>query len=825
MNKLPIFCTIVARNYFSFARTLADSIIVQYPNAIIYVVICDRNYKFLDTGNAHIKFISLEELNLPNFDQFAFRYDILEFCTAIKPYVFKWIFEKRHHKSAIYLDTDIYLISRLTEVEKKLKENVSAVLTPHLLDPINDNFHPNERTMLQVGSYNLGFIAINNNLEGNKLIKWWANRLEKDAFVDLESGLFTDQKWANLMPSLFHSVYILRHPGYNLAYWNLSQRKVSFKNKKYFVNDMPMVFVHFSGIDPLNPTIFSKHQNRIKINNIGVLKPIFDHYIKSLIRNDYIGTHKLPYEFNFFNDGTRISSAMRFYYNNLQKKIYSNPFRDLNANFFRKKESLFRSNSNVTREMFAYYLKNKNLHAQYNLFSKIDRNKFSRDFSYLYDKSQSQSLEGKSFIFILIGLLKGLVHNSLNRNKENIKKVKKIISHNFYDFLKSIYMKGPAPIYLDKLYKSKLDLNSVDIVGYAKGDFGVAQNLRGVVEAFKLLDYKINVLDISTNGSQSETDQSLNNYIKLKSNSYIQIFCVNADQTVATINNLSNDVNNRKYKIGYWFWELAEFPKAWMSAFDRLDEVWAPTKFIYECLRKVSPIPVYYVPVVVEPKFVKSFDRNYFGLPGKSYLFHFSYDFHSFSERKNPEAVLKAFQNAFRNKKDNVGLVIKMINGEKYPILYNKLISKISKDNRIFVVNKTLDRQEMYGLINSCDAYVSLHRAEGFGLGLAESMFFSKPVVATGYSGNLDFMNNRNSCIVPYKLIKLKKNAYPFWENQFWAEPSIKDAANFMKKLASDKLFRIKISKLGELTIKENHSAQKVSKLVKLRLKSIIPEN
>ena len=92
MNKLPIFFTIVARNYISYARTLSDSILDQYPNSVIYVVICDRNYEFLDTDNAHIKFVSLEELNLPYFDQFAFRYDILEFSTAIKPYVFKWIF-------------------------------------------------------------------------------------------------------------------------------------------------------------------------------------------------------------------------------------------------------------------------------------------------------------------------------------------------------------------------------------------------------------------------------------------------------------------------------------------------------------------------------------------------------------------------------------------------------------------------------------------------------------------------------------------------------------------------------------------------------------
>jgi glycosyltransferase involved in cell wall biosynthesis len=128
----------------------------------------------------------------------------------------------------------------------------------------------------------------------------------------------------------------------------------------------------------------------------------------------------------------------------------------------------------------------------------------------------------------------------------------------------------------------------------------------------------------------------------------------------------------------------------------------------------------------------------------------------------------------------------------------------------------------MYGLINSCDAYVSLHRAEGFGLGLAESMFFSKPVIATGYSGNLDFMNNKNSCIVPYKLIKLKKNAYPFWENQFWAEPSIADAGRYMKKLVSNKIFSNKISKLGYLTIKENQSAKKISLIINNRLKDVL---
>ena len=768
-----IFFTIVAKNYISFARTLTDSITAQYPNAIIYVLICDRNYKFLDKNNTHIKFISLEELNLPNFDQFAFRYDILEFSTALKPYVFKWIFEKKQHKSAIYLDPDIYLISRLTEVEKKLKENVSVILTPHLLDPINDNFHPNEQTMLQVGSYNLGFIAINNNLEGNKLIKWWANRLEKNGFVDLKNGLFTDQKWANLMPSLFHSVYILRHPGYNLAYWNLAQRKISFKNNNYLVNGKPLAFVHFSGIDPLKPTIFSKHQDRLKINNIGPIKVIFDHYIKSLIKNDYIMTHKLPYAFNFLKDGTRISSAMRFYYNNLRNKRYLNPFRELNANFF----------------------------------SKIDK---------------SILLEGKSFAYILFGLLKGLFHNYIIKKKDILKKIKKFTSYNFYNYAKSQYKLGPPPIFFYQLVRSKLDLNSIDIVGYARGDFGVAQNLRGVVEAFKLLDYKINVLDVSTNENQSETDQSLNKYIKLRSNSRIQIYCVNADQTAITINNLSNKLSDRKYKIGYWFWELAEFPKAWMSAFDKLDEVWAPTKFIYECLKKVSPIPVYYIPVVVEPKLIKSFDRNYFGLPKESYLFHFSYDFHSFTERKNPEAVLKAFENAFRNSKEKVGLVIKMNNAEKYPYSYNKLISKISNDDRIFIINKTLSRQEMYGLINSSDAYVSLHRSEGFGLGLAESMFFGKPVIATGYSGNLDFMNKYNSCLVPFKLVKVRKGEYPYGKNQFWAEPSIAEAGRYMKKLVSNKIFSNKISRLGQLTIKKNHSAKQVSLIINDQLKNIL---
>jgi glycosyltransferase involved in cell wall biosynthesis len=281
------------------------------------------------------------------------------------------------------------------------------------------------------------------------------------------------------------------------------------------------------------------------------------------------------------------------------------------------------------------------------------------------------------------------------------------------------------------------------------------------------------------------------------------------------------DRDSKKYRIGCWFWELSKFPSEWMDALECIDELWAPTKFIQHTLSEVTKKPVMYMPVAVEFDEEANYQRKDYDLPDQKFLYLFSYDLHSFSSRKNPQAALNAFLEEFNASGENVGLVIKTIYGEQYPIEYQNLLKLAQNDNRIYVINKTLSRSQMYGLIKVCDCYISLHRAEGFGLGMAEAMHLGKPVIATAYSGNLDFMNKDNGCLVDYELIAVKDGEYPHASGQVWADPNIRTARSFMRRIFEDEKYRMQIAQAGQSTIIKYHSFERVGAMMVKRIQEI----
>jgi glycosyltransferase involved in cell wall biosynthesis len=358
----------------------------------------------------------------------------------------------------------------------------------------------------------------------------------------------------------------------------------------------------------------------------------------------------------------------------------------------------------------------------------------------------------------------------------------------------------------------------ITLVGYARGDFGIAQNLRSVAEALADTEYPFDICELNTDGLHNETDLSLSHLMVDQSTNFVQLYCVNADQTRLANDKMGSGITEFHHRIGYWFWELSEFPDDWMCAFDYVDEVWAPSRFIFKSLCKVSPKPLFYIPVAVDFSIKGEYSRAYFNLLENKFLFLFSYDLHSFSQRKNPEAVIKAFLQAFPIDEMGVGLVIKINHGKIYPETYLKLLELTKEDSRIKIINQLMTRDEMYGLIDACDCYVSLHRAEGFGLGLAESMLLGKPVIGTGYSGNMDFMSTENSCVVNYKMVPVPRDAYPYWFGQEWAEPDIEQAAGYMKRLYEDPAYRSSKAIQGQECIRREHSFSKVGTIIRGRL-------
>jgi glycosyltransferase involved in cell wall biosynthesis len=250
-----------------------------------------------------------------------------------------------------------------------------------------------------------------------------------------------------------------------------------------------------------------------------------------------------------------------------------------------------------------------------------------------------------------------------------------------------------------------------------------------------------------------------------------------------------------------------------------VDEVWCATSFVAQAVAAACGKPVHKVPPPMEVPLARAYRRREFGLPEAPFLFLFTFDYNSFVKRKNPEAVIAAFRDAFPRGRDDVGLVVKSVNGANQPARVAAMSARIGGDPRIVCLDRFLSRDESYGLTSVTDAYVSLHRAEGLGLGLGEAMALGKPAIATGYSGNLEFMREGNSLLVDYRLVPVAPGEYLVDDARFeWAEPDVVSAARCMRLLADDPPMRERIALAGRETIATGFTREGTAALLRARL-------
>jgi glycosyltransferase involved in cell wall biosynthesis len=233
------------------------------------------------------------------------------------------------------------------------------------------------------------------------------------------------------------------------------------------------------------------------------------------------------------------------------------------------------------------------------------------------------------------------------------------------------------------------------------------------------------------------------------------------------------------YRIGYWYWELEAVPRQWAEHAQFVREVWAPSRFVAQAMQKVMPVPVVPMFPGLELQPFTPTGRAHFGLPEDRCLFLFVFNMHSVMERKNPLAVIRAFRRAFRAD-DRAMLAIKVLYGDFDASNLARLKCEAAAAG-VVVIDRCMSREETYALMETCDCYVSLHRSEGLGLTIAEAMLMGKPVIATGYSGNLDFMTRENSLLVDYQRVSIRQQLSHYPSGSQWADPSVEDAAHWMR--------------------------------------------
>lgn len=318
-------CTIVSLNYLSYARTLCDSFLRFHPDCKFYVLLVDRLPADFHRLSERFEIIAVEELDIADFPSVAFKYDILELNTNVKPTFLKALLV-RGIDQLVYLDPDIFVYRALDSVFAALSEH-SVVLTPHILSPIPDDGQ-SELIFLSSGVFNLGFVAVSKCSETDRFLSWWGNRCLNLAFNEERTGMFVDQKWLNLVPCFFDSMKILKDPGCNMAYWNLHERRLSQNNGVWMVNEcVPLGFFHFSGVSVDGGAQISKFTDRFDLKNRPDLRSIFEEYRAQLIDHGYRTSYSGKYAFGVFDNGQYINRLTRsMYAANLERFSDENPF-------------------------------------------------------------------------------------------------------------------------------------------------------------------------------------------------------------------------------------------------------------------------------------------------------------------------------------------------------------------------------------------------------------------------------------------------------------------------------------------------------------------
>ncbi|HYZ93853.1 MAG TPA: glycosyltransferase family 4 protein [Actinomycetota bacterium] len=734
-------CTIIAKNYWAPARVLARSLARHHPDVRLCVLVVDADAETIEAARSE-PFDVLQPSDVGvdrrELHRMAAIYDLLELATAIKPWLLRHLIDAGA-SSAVYLDPDIEIFAHIDGVWDLASQH-GIVVTPHSTAPLplDEGGAAEELTILGSGAYNLGFIAVGRS--ARTFLDWWAERLKRDALIAKDAAMFVDQRWVDLAPSYFN-VHILRGDGWNVAYWNLPMRNLTRAGSVVESNGEPLRFFHYSGFDPEQPDVLSRFESdppRTWLGEQPVLAELCARYAEQLLLNGHRAYSKLPYGFARSARGLPLDRyARRLYRRELLAAEAGKgppPPDPFDARGARAYEDWLRAPAaahRVTRYLRALWDERADLRASF------------------------RDLEGPDARFYMDWA------RTLARFEPNVE---------------------AELVALETHKRHELHVPGVNVAGYVRAESGVGEVSRLLTAALDAAEVPNAIVpfDKTSSRQQSTALDGRAGEVTHQTN----IVCVNADALGGFVEEVGDAFFAGRRTIGVWQWEVDRFPE-WMAASaDRLDEIWVSSEHTARAVRERTTKPVFvFQPPIIAPVPAKT-ARAALGLP-EGFVFLFCFDFDSVFERKNPLAVVDAFTRAFAAG-SGPQLVIKSVRGDAHPEELDRVRRAAAQRADVHIMDGYMAAGDHAALVAACDAYVSLHRAEGFGLTLAEAMALGKPVVATAYSGNLEFMDDFNSWLVPYELVPIPAGCDPYPTDGRWAEPDVDAAAEMMRRIVDD---------------------------------------
>ena len=912
-GRAPAGCTIIFRNYLAQARVLAESFARHVPGGRFYVLVLDGLPAGERVGSG-ARVIAPKDLGLPYFHELCFKYNVTELSTSVKPSLLAHLLSRGEERVA-YFDPDILIARPLDELWSALAA-ANVVLTPHLLQPLAlDGHKPSERDILLSGAYNLGFIAVRRSAVTQAFLRWWEERLRDHCRIDHAQGLFTDQRWIDLAPGCFEGVTILRDAAYNVAYWNLPERRLARAGAGWSVDGRPLAFFHFSGFDPDQPASLSRHQTRIAIAPDGALDGLLSDYARRLRAAGFDRARQWGAGFGAFDNGIPLHPLLRQLYLGLppeRRARFGNPFAArARGAFLAWATSPPRGRGEVSPFLRAVHQCRYDAAARFPQVPGADAAAFARwacehgaremgfdprlagrtarggdtppasasDRSYgavvvrAVQQAAAALPAGATVAVISRGddaLLRipgrrgwhfprtadgtyagyypkdaeaAVAHlRALKRRgarallvpqsafwwfahypgfRQYLERNARLLAHDasccaLFDLRRRPAAGDPRPALASIPSAAELPPVAVNVAGYFASEKGVGEAARSNVRALRAAGIPCVLNNVADSGS-ANIDRSQGDFSTDHPHP-VSLIQVNADQVPHFLRQAGAGYLRDRYNIGCWAWELAEFPGEWRPHFKPFREIWTLSRFSLDAISRVAPIPVVRMPLCIpDPPDVSAWSRERLGLPASGFLFLFVFDCHSLLERKNPLGLLRAFRAAF-GPRDDAWLVLKCSHATPAQLA---ALRRAARGQRVRILDRVLPREEVAALMAHADCYVSLHRAEGFGLTMAEAMALGKPVVATGYSGNCDFMHAGNSLLVRHAVTPIRATHGPYRRGLEWADPDLAHAAELLRWVYERPAEGRRLGAQAQRDIRTQFSPAAVGALMRARLHEV----
>ena len=734
-------CTVVSRRELPAARVLARSFLEHHPGATFTALVTDDLVEECTGDDEPFELVRPSALGLScgDLSRLALIHDEAGLAAALAPALLRVVLA-RGATSAVLLAPDVAVYAPLDDLAQ-LAEQHGLVVVPRLAQlPAREHDTDTDAALREGSALDDGLVAVGRGHDD--FLDWWHQRLQrpgKTAWLDLAPGMF--------------GAHLVRDPGCQVAAWNLGGRVVRRTDNGYEIDDRPLRSFRSRGYDPHRPHVIARPSGApLALSKWPDLEALVGEHADALRAAGW--GQKEPYGYGALPDGSIVDGRMRSLYREAVEAV--EPGRPLPPNPF----------AGEGEDPFVRWLNEP-------VFPPVEPT-ISRYLARLWRDSDDLR---QRFPF-LVGRAVTLYLEWVLAIGGEERQVPLCVR--------------PSPETVDQIAAARRSARprrppdeGINVVGYLDAVSGIGEVGRVLVDALRRAE--LPVAPVNHGETISPREARVIGLVPPSKAGYdVNLLCVNAAQTPDVAGQLGPDFFAGRRTIGMWFWELEDFDTPAHAAIDLVDEIWVASDFTRDAIAPASPKPVRTVPVPVRvPDVPDSISRRDLGLPEDRFVFYYSFDLLSVPERKNPAGAVEAFTRAFAPGEGPV-LVLKSINGEQRVAALEAVRAAARGRRDVIVRDGRVSPEEQAALLGSCDAYVSLHRSEGFGLSIAEAMGLAKPVIATGYSGNLEFMTDDNSYLVDYELRPVGPGHDPYAPTSRWAEPNLDHAAAVMRRVVSN---------------------------------------